>query len=502
MFVPTRLALLALLSLTTNQVGAQQAYELMDLGTLGGTTAIAYDINTSGQVVGGSTTSGDAATHAFLYSQGTMTDLGTLGGANSTAFGINDSGQTVGYSNTSAAANHATLWTGTTATDLGTAGTTESYAYGINNGGQVVGSIGAGLVPCTPTDTQDYLYGFGCGVSATLWSAGIAINLGALDGAVESAAISINDAGQAVGYVVGPSSGDGYKPALWTSTTITLLPIKGAQGNAFGINAQANVVGQVTFVAPSFQGSLWNGDTNIQLTSACGCYPVGAALSINSAQQMVGVDSAGTPLVPTAVLWPSAAVEINLNATLRPTVAAANFLTEARAINASGQIVANGTVTATGATHAYLLTPVTAAGAPTATLSANPTTVQTGHTFVLTWSSTNAWACSAGGTGVIGAPWTGTLATSGTQTINAGSTAGTITATLSCSFGNAQSAPAQAVVSVTNPPPPSKSGGGAFDLWTLIWLFGVGARRPLGRLLHRHLQRPRHRHQLLVSVAS
>jgi hypothetical protein len=77
--------------------------------------------------------------------------------------------------------------------------------------------------------------------------------------------------------------------------------------------------------------------------------------------------------------------------------------------------------------------------------------VLTGQPFVLTWSSTNAWACTAGGSGPNGAPWGGSVATSGTQTIQVGSTPGAITATLSCSFGNQQSAPAQAVVTVTNP---------------------------------------------------
>ena len=52
-----------------------------NLGDLGGGAAAAYGINASGQVVGYSVTTGGIATHAFSYSNGTMTDLGTLGGA-------------------------------------------------------------------------------------------------------------------------------------------------------------------------------------------------------------------------------------------------------------------------------------------------------------------------------------------------------------------------------------------------------------------------------------
>ena len=73
-----------------------------DLGTLGGTESIAYGINTYGQVVGRATITGDAASHATLFS-GTgygNTDLGTLGGSNSEGMAINDIGEVTGMSDT------------------------------------------------------------------------------------------------------------------------------------------------------------------------------------------------------------------------------------------------------------------------------------------------------------------------------------------------------------------------------------------------------------------
>jgi probable HAF family extracellular repeat protein len=48
---------------------------LTDLGTLGGSWSRATAINDKGQVVGEAATTGDLASHAFLYSKGTMIDL-------------------------------------------------------------------------------------------------------------------------------------------------------------------------------------------------------------------------------------------------------------------------------------------------------------------------------------------------------------------------------------------------------------------------------------------
>ena len=70
---------------------ASLSYTIKDLGTLGGDQSYAYGINNSGQIVGASQITGDTATHAFLYSGGTMQDLGTLAsGTDSSAYGINN----------------------------------------------------------------------------------------------------------------------------------------------------------------------------------------------------------------------------------------------------------------------------------------------------------------------------------------------------------------------------------------------------------------------------
>jgi probable HAF family extracellular repeat protein len=102
-------------------------------------------INNVSQVTG--TTGNGSGGHAFLstYSSSTQTDLGTLGGATSTAKDINDVGQITGASETAGGATHAFLYTGTPGSgghmiDLGTpTGQTNSYGNGLNIYGQVVG---------------------------------------------------------------------------------------------------------------------------------------------------------------------------------------------------------------------------------------------------------------------------------------------------------------------------------------------------------------------------
>src|SRR4051812_44264560 len=75
--------------------GAAPVYTVTDLGTLGGATSSAADVNESGDVVGSSRTA-SGQVHAFLWHAGSMHDLGTLGGPGSAATGLNDLGAVVG----------------------------------------------------------------------------------------------------------------------------------------------------------------------------------------------------------------------------------------------------------------------------------------------------------------------------------------------------------------------------------------------------------------------
>src|SRR3989344_4921383 len=86
---------------------------------------------------------------------------------------------------------------------------------------------------------------------------------------------------------------------------------------------------------------------------------------------------------------------------------------------------------------------------PSVTFSANPTSITSGQTSTLTWSSTGATSCSASG------GWSGTKAASGTETT--ATLAANATFTLTCSNAGG-STPSSVTVTVTAPPPPSPTG--------------------------------------------
>jgi probable HAF family extracellular repeat protein len=115
-------------------------YTVADLGTLGGTQSQAFGINDAGVVVGyGYTTSGTprAAVWTPNGSGGyTVADRGTLGGTTSFASAINDAGVVAGTSSTAGnAATHAAVWTVVTnAAPVASA----SIIFGLNADGDAV----------------------------------------------------------------------------------------------------------------------------------------------------------------------------------------------------------------------------------------------------------------------------------------------------------------------------------------------------------------------------
>src|SRR5262245_16166954 len=118
---------------------------LTDLGTLGGNPSAAYGINSSGQVTGSSSLSGNTGSHAFRTGpNGRVSDPGTdLGGISSVGIGINGTGQVTGYANFAGTGPRAFRTTATgLVTDPGTnlgvfPGGTQSFGQGINDSGQV-----------------------------------------------------------------------------------------------------------------------------------------------------------------------------------------------------------------------------------------------------------------------------------------------------------------------------------------------------------------------------
>ena len=106
--------------------------------------------------------------------------------------------------------------------------------------------------------------------------------------------------------------------------------------------------------------------------------------------------------------------------------------------------------------------------APTLTLASS--SIATGSSTTLTWSSVNTTGCTATGS------WTGAMASNGTQTVNP-TAVGSDTYTLVCS-NTAGASPATSVtlsVTAMAAPPPSSGGGGggALELSTLLALLAL-----------------------------
>ncbi len=108
--------------------------------------------------------------------------------------------------------------------------------------------------------------------------------------------------------------------------------------------------------------------------------------------------------------------------------------------------------------------------APTLKLAAS--SIVTGSSTTLTWSSVNTTGCTASGS------WTGALASNGTQTVNP-SAVGSDTYTLMCTNAAGASPMTSVTLSVTAvaPPPSSGGGGGALGLTTLLGLLALCAAR-------------------------
>ena len=234
---------------------------MKDLGTFGGTSSYANDINDSGTVVGAAFIPGNAAAHAFLYTQNDgIKDLFALfGGGFSVAYGINNSGQIVGSSGNAFVytpptsvqtlpaskafdvnitghvvginGRHAFLYSpNSSLRDLGTFGGTNSFANAINDSGVVVGW--AELAGNSATEAFVYI------------GTGAIHSIGVLGNTGSSAAIDINSKGEVVGtsnnraFLYTHDSGMVDLNSLLSDNSELVL------ASAYGINDKGQIVGR------------------------------------------------------------------------------------------------------------------------------------------------------------------------------------------------------------------------------------------------------------------
>lgn len=327
---------LALLALGGTARATDDSYNFIPLSTLGGTVSLGSDINKHGKAVGHSLNP-SSIWRGFEFQDGAMGDLGTLGGSFSMASRINMHGHMTGAANvTGNAETHAVVWTEFGVTDLGTiSGYKSCQGLGINKFGEVVGE--ANLRPiggfALPNSQAFYVGSAGMVALPTLGGrysrannisdkgeiAGVAevatspnshavqwqrmkkdtwrvTDLGTLPGFPNSAANAVSNAGWIVGWsfnsTLSQSAAFVHKGGIWQGT---MSPLPGLGGNfsvASGINKHHVMVGTSTTPIGDRHAVMWDPygnitDLNVYLPTGSTWVLVSAS-SINKHGDIIG----------------------------------------------------------------------------------------------------------------------------------------------------------------------------------------------------------------------
>jgi probable HAF family extracellular repeat protein len=310
---------------------------ILDLLTLGGFASTGLSINNFGQVSGDSLTFALSNPHAYYSPDGqNMYDMGTLGGATSRANDINDHhGHTVGQSRTASGENHAFYHTLDAIYDLGTLGGRDSMANASNTYGYTVGWAQ------TENGVAHAFIHYGYGM----------FDLGTLGGQ-QSVANDINDYNQ----VVGRSSvniSNHQHAFLWQDGAMyDLGTLGGLQSQAFAINELGQIVGQsnVSIGILGTHAFLRHSDGWMQDLGTLGGRD-SFAYGINNNGLVVGASQNAKGIMHAFVYADGVMTDLN---DLIPPDSGWFVLREAREINDNGQIVGTG-LTADGFQHAFIL---------------------------------------------------------------------------------------------------------------------------------------------------
>jgi hypothetical protein len=250
-------------------------------------------------------------------------------------------------------------------------------------------------------------------------------------------------------------------------TQTPTAPASGVQGTVSTFTASQGSVVVVVNVAPPTSGSGIFGVT----VETGGSSP---QIVLDQTQAVGGVFSAQTINLGTSGGYTATLTDLGF-----PTTFTDLALVVSRGSQVQGKIFAGGTFQFTGvpgsqyvvtiianpgADNYGLYTAQIASSAPTVTFTSSASSVTAGAAVTLTWSSTNATACSAsGGTG-----WVGSEAVSGTLAV---AVSATETLVLTCT-GAGGSATQSVTVTATQPSSGSGGGGGGLD-WSLLALLGA-----------------------------
>jgi probable HAF family extracellular repeat protein len=340
---------------------AATRYSVTDLGTLGYTSSAGGGLNATGQASGESATQSvtvpsggpgcppvygvhkpcvEHPQHAFRYSGGVMTDLGTLGGLSSAATAVNATGTVVGSAATAAGVSHAFAEHGGVMTDLGTLDgpAASSDALAINSSGQIAGWSTA------PGGTGDH---------AMVEADGKMTDLGTIDGGTASVANGVNDAGVVIGNSDTAAS-DEHGFVYQNGTVTDIGTLGGPNSSVDAINDNGVVTGSSQDAADVSHPFVYSGG---KLTSL-GTYNIDTTpQAINDNGVIVGttygVDTGNNPFTHAFIYQAGTFQDLN---NLIP-AGSGWRLTDAVAINTTGQILVDATNTANGQNHALLLNP-------------------------------------------------------------------------------------------------------------------------------------------------
>jgi len=314
---------------------AQQRYEVIHLGTLGGDDCNPTSVNNNGQVVGFSKDV-SGYNRAFVWNQQSgILELPKLDGTDSYAFSINDSGQIAGSANTSSYVSRAVYWK------------EENNQYCLTNLHSSLGGTEGQSSSSGSINEHGWIVGY-LQSEAYIWKNETKTALGNLGGDISTAS-SINDNGQVVGS---SSISTDYHAYLWEESAgmVDLGTLPGGKNSfAHGINNAGQVVGDAdTDPDSSFpirRAYLWSAGAMTELGTLEQDNPgswsfESCANDINNLGQVVGwsdVSGGGTK----AFLWEESSGMVDLN-TLIP-LDSGWVLQTATGLNEDGWIVGKGT---------------------------------------------------------------------------------------------------------------------------------------------------------------
>jgi probable HAF family extracellular repeat protein len=300
---------------------------VVDLGTLGGSSAAAFGVNASGLAVG-SATNTFGYTHAFSSSGAGIADLTLNSGASDgVASAINGAGAIAGTQFINGQA-YATVWAGGAALAIGGAG---SYALAINESGQI-----GGMLTTAAGDGHAFLA-----------DGGALTDLGALPGGDWSSTYGLNNAGDAAGY--GNTASGAFRGFTWSPDGgySVLGTFGGANSYAMAINDSGEAAGSAQLADGALNAFIDVGGQLTDLGTLGGMNSY--AYGINDAGVVVGYSLLGSGDAHAFVFENGAMID--LNSLIDPSTGW--VLNEAYAINASGEIAGSGTLN--GVEHAFLL---------------------------------------------------------------------------------------------------------------------------------------------------